>query len=67
MTDAERLQWLADRSTLHEFVEILYVVDGYEVTIVDESETVLVEAHGVTLGEAIDAAARAALPTGVRQ
>lgn len=58
---ATRLQWLQDHSTLHNFVEILYVVDGYEVSVVDESERVVLgPAHGATLAQAIDAAIGAA-------
>lgn len=34
--DAARLKWLEDNHTLHKSVEILYVVDGYQVTLLHE-------------------------------
>lgn len=60
--DAKRLDWLERMHTLHQSVEILYVVDGYEVIVMHEdgitklSETV----HGDSLRTAIDAALLAA-------
>lgn len=53
------LQWLEDNLTLHKGVELLYVVDGYEVTLTDTtpgrpSEVVY---HGTTLCEALTKAA----------
>lgn len=55
--DAERLGWLERNHTLHTGVGILYVVDGYNVTVGDESdETVSGPFHGDTLRAAIDAA-----------
>ena len=56
--DASRLKWLEDQNTLHQRVDILYVVDGYEVQVMHEDGvTELSEKHhGATLGEAIDAA-----------
>ena len=58
MTDKERLDWLEANHTLHKAVEILYVVDGYEVTLMHEDGyTVLSPAfHGADLREAIDKA-----------
>ena len=58
MTDAERLDWLERNHTLHQSVEIIYVVDGYEVQIVDEDGfTNLSPAfHGADLRSAIDSA-----------
>lgn len=52
------LKWLEDNSTLHKGVEILYVVDGYEVRVMDEDGvTALSPAyHGETLSAAIEAA-----------
>ena len=58
MTDKERLDWLEANHTLHKSVEILYVVDGYEVTIVDEDGYTVLSPnfHGQNLREAIDKA-----------
>lgn len=57
-----RMQWLEDNSTLHKRVEILFVVDGYEVTIMHEDGvTELSPAYrGESLAEAIDEAIKAA-------
>lgn len=52
------LSWLEDNSTLHKRVEILYVVDGYELQVEDESGNVLA---GAFHGETIEAAAIRAL------
>ena len=56
--EGARMKWLEDNCTLHRSVEILYVVDGYEVQVMHEDGvTALSPAfHGPTLGEAIDAA-----------
>jgi hypothetical protein len=53
-----RLEWLEKHSTLHTSVEILYVVDGYEVTVVNEDGITDMSPrfHGATLAEAIDKA-----------
>lgn len=54
MTPGEALDWLERHHTLHELVEILYVVDGYEVQVCLESGIALTkEHHGTTLIEAI--------------
>jgi antibiotic biosynthesis monooxygenase (ABM) superfamily enzyme len=39
-TDAEILDWLEQNHTLHHQVEILYVVDGYEVTITRDGDPI---------------------------
>ena len=55
--DARRLDWLERHHTLHTEIEITYVVDGYEVEVVDESGRALSESHhGKTLRAAIDLA-----------
>jgi hypothetical protein len=53
-----RMAWLEDKSTLHHRVEILYVVDGYEVTVVHENGVTELTPrfHGVSIGQAIDKA-----------
>lgn len=52
------LKWLEDNSTLHQRVEILYVVDGYEVQVMHEDGVTELSPrfHGATLAEAISAA-----------
>ena len=57
-----RMAWLEKHSTLHTRVEILYVVDGYEVQVVHEDGvTDLSPAYrGETLAQAIDNALSAA-------
>lgn len=58
--DAACLDWLEAHHTLHRNVEILYVVDGYEVTVMHEDgvHELSPRAHGATLREAISAAMR---------
>lgn len=58
MTDAQRLDWLEKFHTLHTSVEILYVVDGYEVTVMNEDgiHELSPRYHGADLRSAIDAA-----------
>lgn len=51
-----RLQWLEDQHTLHKSVEILYVVDGYEVQHTYDGDPVGPAFHGETLSAAIDTA-----------
>lgn len=62
MSDDQRFEWLEANSTLHKSVEILYVVDGYQVQVMHEDGvTELTPAyHGETIREAIDAAIHAA-------
>ncbi len=56
-TDTDRLNWLEDQHSLHRSVDMLYVVDGYNVTIMhDGNEGPCF--HGATLREAIDNAMR---------
>jgi hypothetical protein len=57
-SESARLKWLEDKSTMHERVDILYVVDGYEVQVMHEDGVTELSPrfHGTTLGEAIDAA-----------
>ncbi len=61
ISDAARLKWLEDQNTLHKRVEILYVVDGYEVQVMHEDGVTELSPsfRGATLGYAIDAAIRA--------
>jgi hypothetical protein len=59
-TDAARLDWLAAAHTLHNSVEILYVVDGYTVDVMHhDGATCHKSSHAETLREAIDAAMEA--------
>jgi hypothetical protein len=51
-----RVDWLEAKHTLHRGVEILYVVDGYEVQLTDDDEPVGSPYRGETLRDAIDAA-----------
>jgi hypothetical protein len=53
-----RMEWLEGKSTLHTSVEILYVVDGYEVVVLHEDGVTEVSPrfHGETLAAAIDKA-----------
>jgi hypothetical protein len=52
------MAWLEKHSTLHTRVEILYVVDGYEVQVLHEDGVTELSPrfHGETLAAAIDAA-----------
>lgn len=55
--DGARLDWLERSNTLHQSVELLYVVDGYEVQLIrDDGATCCVSARGESLRSAIDAA-----------
>lgn len=53
-----QIAWLEEKSTLHTRVDILYVVDGYEVEVMHEDGVTSLspQFHGATLGDAIDAA-----------
>jgi hypothetical protein len=53
--DKARLDWFEMRHTLHWHVEILYVVDGYELTVMLE-DSPRATYHGAGLREAIDKA-----------
>lgn len=63
--DAKRLDWLEEHHTLHKQVEILYVVDGYEVTLMHEDGLTELSPrfHGETLRAAIDKAMSDLAPT----
>ncbi|MER9697693.1 hypothetical protein [Mesorhizobium sp. M0146] len=50
--DKELIDWLEDASGLHTHVEMLYVVDGYRVTLSYDYEPIE-EFHGETLREAL--------------
>jgi hypothetical protein len=56
--DARRLDWIEAQLTLHSDVEMLYVVDGYEVQHIVQGDGAIVTtcAHGEDLRAAIDAA-----------
>ncbi len=63
-TDEARLNWLESMLTLHTGVDVLYVVDGYEVTITKDANPGN-KYWGATLREAIDnALARERPPRG---
>lgn len=49
----DQIQWIEDVNTLHRQVEILYVVDGYEVTITWDGVAISEDFHGETVSEAI--------------
>lgn len=55
-TDAERLDWIEAQHTLHLAVEILYVVDGYELTLTYDGNPLTMLAKDDTLRAAIDIA-----------
>lgn len=61
INDEQRLQWIEDHLTLHRDVELLYVVDGYQVTLLDTTPGRPYEREylGETLRDAIDAAMHA--------
>lgn len=60
MTDSERLDWYQAQHTLHRSLEVLYVVDGYELSIMaDDGDRVLATYKSETLRDAIDQAIRA--------
>lgn len=58
--DQDRLNWIESQTTLHRSVDILYVVDGYAVTVIDSTFGRAWEKtfHGTSFREAIDAAMR---------
>ena len=55
--DALCLKWIEDNETLHQRVEFLYVVDGYEVTLMHENGVTELSKtfRGATIRDAIDA------------
>lgn len=53
------MDWLEDKHTLHKSVEITYVVDGYDVEMLEQDGARRVGLfHGATLVEAIQNAAK---------
>lgn len=52
MTDIELIDWLENNHTLHKAVEALYVVDGYEVSITHDGNTIKGPFKAKTLREA---------------
>lgn len=56
ITDKDRIQWLEDMHTLHGVVEMLYVVDGYQLTYMYHDSQIGEPVHGETLSSAIDSA-----------
>jgi hypothetical protein len=54
--DSERMAWLEANNTLHWTVEMLYVVDGYEVRLCYDGEPVHGPFKGESLGAAVDKA-----------
>lgn len=63
MTDSERLDWYQAQHTLHKFIEVLYVVDGYELNLMaEDGERVAATYKGETLRDAIDQAIQSAQP-----
>jgi len=55
-TAQARIDWLQRMHTLHRAVEMLYVVDGYHVTLTWEGTPISPDYHGETLDAAIDKA-----------
>lgn len=53
---AAQVDWLQKVNTLHRKVDILYVVDGYEVTVTWDDNPVSEGFHGETVAEAISKA-----------
>lgn len=53
---ADQFAWLQKVSTLHRQVDILYVVDGYEVTVSWDDNPISEAFHGETVAEAISKA-----------
>lgn len=58
--DSRRLDWLELVNCLHVNVELLYVVDGYELTVYGEDRESLFK--GPTLRDAIDKAMAVVIP-----
>lgn len=52
----EQIEWLEQMNTLHRQVDILYVVDGYEVTVTWDDNAISDSFHGATVAEAISKA-----------
>lgn len=60
MNDAERIQWYEDQHALHYGLELLYVVDGYQLTCVMDSDLVAWQVEAPTLSACIDLAVKPA-------
>lgn len=59
MTDGQMIDWLERMHTLHQQVEILYVVDGYEITVTHDGEPIFGQRwRGENLREALTKALR---------
>lgn len=56
ITDKDRIQWLENMHTLHGAVEILYVVDGYQLTQTYDDSQIGEPVHSENLAGAIDKA-----------
>ena len=63
-SDKDRLDWLEANHTLHQSVEITYVVDGYDVVLLHEDgiSELSPRFHGDDLREAIDKAMKCVRP-----
>jgi hypothetical protein len=53
---AAQIEWIQKVNTLHRQVQILYVVDGYEVTIEWDGNAISPDFHGKTVADAIEKA-----------
>lgn len=60
---SRHIEWLEDMHTLHYCVEILYVVDGYQLQQTRDGSDVGEPVRGETLEKAIDAAIAAGWKT----
>lgn len=56
MTYYDKIEWLQKANTLHRQVDILYVVDGYDVTLMWDENPISEAFHGETLDKALEAA-----------
>lgn len=56
MNDSDRLDWFEAQHTLHGGVDVLYVVDGYEVQLTVDDAPIGPAHKGETLRDAIDKA-----------
>lgn len=52
----DKIEWLQKANTLHRQADILYVVDGYDVTITWDENPISEAFHGGTLDKALEAA-----------
>ena len=52
----DKIEWLQKANTLHRQVDILYVVDGYQVTVLWDESPISEAFHGETLDKALEAA-----------